>query len=124
MKKFLLLSVFLLWSGIANALDVVATYDALLNKWDHYSSTGTWLKSIKDVLQQDRANYYKFGKRDPQDKADGYFTTYQRRLLFQKLPIRISPQLKRDIEQGIPRFVTVAVFDSYIDVAPNLPPPD
>jgi len=48
-------------------------YTATLSAKDRVSSKGAKLKTVAAILQQDRANFHKFKKRDKRDTDDGGF---------------------------------------------------
>lgn len=54
----------------AGDIDTIAAYVARLSAQDHISSTGLRLTSAAAIIQQDRANYHRFGKRDAEDEGD------------------------------------------------------
>ena len=56
----------------------VVVYRARLSLEDHYNSKGKQLKSVADILRQDRANYYK-GNSDREDGPDPVFRTAKAR---------------------------------------------
>ncbi len=62
------------------------SYIAKISSKDHFNSRGVRLKSIRAILHQDRANYYK-GKRDPQDSGVGYFDTIKKRAKIDNMQI-------------------------------------
>jgi len=63
-------SVFLFSSAVTMAeLKEVESYTALISAQDRQSSTGEALTSGVAVLQQDRANFFKFNKKDAIDDA-------------------------------------------------------
>jgi hypothetical protein len=109
-------------STAAMAYDGITFYGANLSAHDRVSSTGVALTSVPAILQQDRANYYKFNKRDPQDQPDGFFTTVNKRLLFQNATIKIDPSLKKKILNGTVGLVAVWVYDDHtMEVTEGLP---
>jgi hypothetical protein len=55
------------------AQQLVDSYRALLSERDHFNSNGQRLTSAAAIIRQDRANYHRFGLRDPQDENDGFF---------------------------------------------------
>ncbi|MEM7644408.1 MAG: hypothetical protein AAF366_18060 [Pseudomonadota bacterium] len=57
----------------AAAQRTVAAYYAALGPQDYVNSRGQPLTSLGAVLQQDRANYHRFGRPDPFDEGDPYF---------------------------------------------------
>ncbi|WP_101069013.1 protease inhibitor I42 family protein [Roseovarius salinarum] len=54
---------------------VTESYVARIGRQDLYNSEGARLKEPWQVLRQDRANYHRFGLRDPRDEGDRYFDT-------------------------------------------------
>lgn len=70
MGRYLLIIVAGLASaGLAHAEEGVF-YTTFLSNKDHYNSNGERLKSVADILRQDRANYHK-GRGDRGDEDDG-----------------------------------------------------
>jgi hypothetical protein len=57
----------------AMAQETIGSYYAALGPQDYRNSRGLPLTSFADVLQQDRANYHRFGRRDPYDQGDPFF---------------------------------------------------
>ncbi|OTE97928.1 hypothetical protein BCS42_11910 [Crenothrix sp. D3] len=53
---------------------MVDSYTARLSSKDHFNSDGTRLKSVADIIRQDRANYHKFNVRDNDDRGDNFFS--------------------------------------------------
>ena len=73
------LTILILGSNIASALEFEA-YTTYISKNDLVSSSGARLTSAGSILQQDRANYHKFKKRDDGDTNDGgFFSTTENR---------------------------------------------
>jgi hypothetical protein len=71
--------ILILVSNIASALEY-EVYTAYISKHDLVSSSGVRLTSAGSILQQDRANYHKFKKRDDGDTTDGgFFSTAENR---------------------------------------------
>jgi len=98
-------------------------YGTKIGPNDFYSSKGAKLGSLPAILQQDRANYHKFKKRDAQDQYDDFFTNLKNRQKFSNAHIKIEPSLKRDILNGKLVLVTVYVFDEgSMEVKRGLPP--
>lgn len=74
MIRWFLALVCLLGAAPLRAEDkLIESYTARLSVQDHFSSTGTRLNTAAAVIRQDRANYHKFGKADPEDGGDAYF---------------------------------------------------
>ena len=86
MKRFLAL---LLLSGAfalpAFADRLLESYTARLSSQDHFNSSGSRLASAAAIIRQDRANYHKFGQRDPEDEGDRYFASASNREVLESL---------------------------------------
>ena len=67
------------------AQQTVATYFAALGPQDYYNSSGTRLTSFAQVLQQDRANFHRFGVRDVYDEGDPIFADREARSMIPAL---------------------------------------
>lgn len=63
----------------------VATYYAALGPQDYRNSSGAPLRDFGAILQQDRANYHRFNRRDPQDQGDPIFGDAGRRAMIPAL---------------------------------------
>jgi hypothetical protein len=109
----------------ASAQELKESYKALLSEKDHFSSTGERLRSAAAIIRQDRANFHRFGLRDPADQDDVFFTDVNNRAALESLiergasePHAINrivngtPMVRVDISSG-PRgpFVNVTVLD-------------
>lgn len=72
-----------LWLTVASASAQQFTFEyyAMLSPQDTYNSRGVPLNDVCGIVQQDRANVHKFGKRDPADNVDPFFTTPERRAM-------------------------------------------
>ena len=121
-KIFFLVAVVSLWLPAR----YLGSYTARLGGNDHYSSRGAALYRAADVLQQDRANYHRFGLRDPEDTGDGYFTTRSHRARMGRMLRRgwIEPGLAREIVERTP-VVHVDIYSRHIEVrrVSGSPPP-
>ncbi len=74
----------------------LASYFTELGYQDYFNSRGMALTDAAAVLQQDRANFHRFGLRHPGDEPDPYFGNQQTRAaipeLFRAGPNRGYPQ--------------------------------
>ena len=81
------------------------SYMAKISNKDKYNSRGVKLKTIKEILRQDRAYVHK-NRGDSEDTYDHYFTTIKERAKIQNykiVPIGTSyKELKREILYGNP----------------------
>ncbi|MDR4306927.1 hypothetical protein IHQ68_09885 [Chelatococcus sambhunathii] len=89
-----------------------SSYCARLGENDHYSSKGQRLTSVGAVIQQDRANYHRFGRPDPEDQGDPVFSNKASRdLLNSRVDDNaLSPAERREIVEGAP-YVCLSVTD-------------
>lgn len=62
-----------------HAQQLLESYTAFLSSRDHYNSNGQRLTQFWQVIRQDRANFHRFGKRDPQDEWDSFFGSMENR---------------------------------------------
>jgi len=104
--------------------EVLASYTTRLSEQDHFSSNGERLRSAAAIIRQDRANFHKFGRRDPDDQHDAFFSSPSNREALERMLNRgkIDQSLSQMIIDGTP-FVSVEIFrDSsgspYITVTP------
>ena len=52
---------------------LLESYVALLSERDHFNSSGQRLTTAAAIIRQDRANFHRFGLRDPGDEDDTFF---------------------------------------------------
>lgn len=125
MKNFKLFLVLLIL-GFANSIyayDGITFYGAEISAKDRYNTSGERLTTVKDILRQDRANFYLFGG-DNSDQGDSYFSSKKHRELFETANISISPGLARRILSNEDVLISVFVNSpGEIDVQPGLPTP-
>ncbi len=58
---------------LLRAQDLVDSYVAVIGERDLYNSNGTRLTQPAQILRQDRANYHRFGIRQPGDDGDDLY---------------------------------------------------
>ncbi|MEJ5218856.1 hypothetical protein WG622_11420 [Cognatishimia sp. D5M38] len=58
---------------------VIESYFTLLSSRDRRNSSGAPITAIAGIIQQDRANYHRFGKADLSDQSDTTFSTLEAR---------------------------------------------
>ena len=77
MLKMLMLAVSIGVTAIiatpSRAQELIESYVAFLSEADHFNSNGQRLTSAAAIIRQDRANFHRFGIRDPQDEDDSFF---------------------------------------------------
>lgn len=88
----------------AGAQQLVESYNARLSSADHFNSNGERLTSPAAIIRQDRANFHKFGIRDPEDEGDSYFSDKGNRAALERLLERghTAPAARRAIVNGTP----------------------
>jgi hypothetical protein len=108
-----------------SAQQLKESYKAQLSERDHFNSNGERLQSAAAIIRQDRANFHRFGIRDPADQSDVFFTDVNNRAALEALIergtsepgainriVNGTPLVRVDIYTG-PRgpFVNVTVLD-------------
>jgi len=72
-------------------------YITRIGRRDHYNSKGKRLYSLRAILRQDRANYYK-GLGDLEDSAVGAFDSIEKRELFNTIKIKPKGLTFKELE--------------------------
>jgi hypothetical protein len=67
------IGIIVLASTPSRAQQLIESYRAFLSEQDHFNSNGQRLTSAAAIIRQDRANFHRFGIRDPQDENDRFF---------------------------------------------------
>jgi len=96
---------------------LILSYTTCIGEKDHFRSNGKRLKKAADILQQDRANYHRYGIGDAKDGFDNFFSKRKNRSKMRKLLKNgyITPQLAHKIVTGNP-LVRVDVYTRHIRV--------
>ena len=121
MRKSCLVLALLLANSPAFADRLVESYVARLGANDHFNSSGGRLTSPASIIRQDRANFHKFGLRDPEDQNDAFFQSANNRELLEQLLARgrTTPSAYRMIVNGQP-LIRVNIYRTgggdYVDV--------
>ena len=88
-----------------NSNNIEFSYIAKISDKDKYNSRGKRLKTVREILRQDRANVHK-NRADREDTYDSYFRTIKQRSKMQNykiVPINTSyNNLKREVLYGNP----------------------
>ncbi|MDP3838030.1 MAG: hypothetical protein Q8Q54_03815, partial [Methylococcales bacterium] len=97
---------------------IVESYTARLSSKDHFNSDGASLKSVADIIRQDRANYHKFNIRDNDDTGDNFFNDKDNReriaVMLEKG--HIDKATSESILNSTP-VVLVNIYNNYIEVS-------
>lgn len=72
-------------AGAASADQYLGSYQARISAKDHQASDGYPLDTAAQMVRQDRANWHKFGRGDPEDQDDPWFGSTQARARFEKM---------------------------------------
>ncbi|CAM5768603.1 hypothetical protein LMIY3S_02554 [Labrys miyagiensis] len=104
-------------TSMAAAQQPLTSYTARLNSQDHFNSNGERLTSVAAIIRQDRANYYVYGDRDPEDEGDSFFASKANRQRLETLLNngRISASAENAILNGSP-LIHVDIYDNFIVV--------
>ena len=88
----------------AQAQQLIGSYVALLSEADHFNSSGQRLTSAAAVIRQDRANFHRFGIKDPQDEGDAFFADEGNRAALEQMLERgrAEPSVVARIVNGTP----------------------
>jgi hypothetical protein len=63
----------------------IESYTARLSARDHFNSNGQRLREPAAIIRQDRANFYVYGLRDPEDQPDSYFSSKANRARLEQM---------------------------------------
>ena len=105
-------------SPLAGAQDrPLETYQARLSERDHFNSQGVRLQTAAGIIRQDRANYYVYHKRDPEDQADAFFASKANRDRLEKLILagHTTASANAAVINGTP-LIRVEVYENYVNV--------
>lgn len=116
--RFLMLAVVLLSALIvpaAAAEKPIDSYYARLSERDHFSSSGQRLTKVAGIIRQDRANVHQFGKVDPEDAKDRFFSDKNNRAKLESMlaNAQISPIDQATIINATP-LIFVEVYSNYV----------
>ncbi|MCB1479077.1 MAG: hypothetical protein R3D43_00875 [Tepidamorphaceae bacterium] len=93
-------------------------YVARLSVDDHYNSKGVRLDNVAAIIRQDRANFHKFGIRDPEDESDGFFSNKGNRALLEKMLRKgKTPGWVYDAIVNDTPLIQVTVYNDFVEVA-------
>ncbi|MDW6023203.1 hypothetical protein SAZ10_15705 [Mesorhizobium sp. BAC0120] len=92
---------------------LIESYVAYISNNDLFNSSGDRLTQPWQIIRQDRANFHRFGLRDPGDESDSFFASAKNRAIMEQMLAngRISPQAALDVIRG-GALVLVQIFGS------------
>ncbi len=102
MKRVLVILALILAAPIAQAQQLIGSYNAFIGTQDLHNSNGVRLSSPAQVLRQDRANYHRFGISQYGDQWDPYFGDSNARARLEQLlnSSNLAPHVHNSIMQG------------------------
>jgi len=82
--------------------DLLASYSAYIGRDDLYNSKGQRLQEPWQILRQDRANFHRFGIRQPGDDWDPFFGDINNRAIMERMVMtgRIDTNAARILVEG------------------------
>lgn len=117
-RMLLLAAAMAAFAAPAMADEYLGSYVARISDSDHYNSNGQYLDSVAQMVRQDRANFHKYGIRDPDDDSDPWFRTNGQRARLQSMLERggaFGPGARSAILNGEP-LVEVEVWANHVRV--------
>ncbi len=95
----------------AEAQQLIGSYVARLSETDHFNSSGQRLTSAAAIIRQDRANFHRFGIKDPEDEGDAFFADEGNRAALEQMLERgrADPGVISRIVNGTP-FIRVEIY--------------
>ena len=95
----------------ARADTLLERFTARLGERDHFNSRGVRLRSVAAIIRQDRANFHRFGVRDPEDEPDSFFASKRNRAALEDMIAHgtMEPAAARAILDGTP-LILVGIF--------------
>jgi hypothetical protein len=115
MRSFsILLLCLCLAAPMARAQTLIAEYFTLIGPADLYNSSGVRLGDFGAILQQDRANFHRFGRRDELDGWDPIFADQSQRARIPQI-WQIAPgseYIPGWVLSGQSRYLWIRVFGS------------
>jgi hypothetical protein len=84
------MGIFMVFAPVAisqpsQAQQLIESYKARLSEADHFNSKGQRLTTAAEIIRQDRANFFRFGRGDPEDQSDSYFASMENRAALERL---------------------------------------
>ena len=96
----------------SNAQQLIGSYTALLSEADHFNSRGQRLTTAAAIIRQNRANFHRFGIRNPEDQDDPFFGDERNRAALEQMLDRgqADPSVVNRIVNGPPVLIRVDIF--------------
>ncbi len=103
-------------SAVACRGDFLGAYNTAITPQDTRSSSGARLSSVAAIIQQDRANYHRFGRADGPDQYDDMFLSAESRALIPRWMSPVPRPLATAIRRG-DAYINVQVYEGCIAVS-------
>jgi len=97
---------------------LLEVYTAFLGPADHFNSRGARLTAPWQVIRQDRANFHRYGVRDPGDQNDRFFASVANRGRMERMILNgyIDPNAGwRIVNQNV--WIRVEVYANSVNVS-------
>ena len=90
------------WAAPASSQQLIGAYTAVIGPQDLRNSRGQPLTEPWQILRQDRANFHRFGIRQPGDESDPFFGAVENRAAMERMVMRggMDPAVARAILSG------------------------
>jgi hypothetical protein len=95
--------------------DFLGAYNTTNSGRDLFASDGVRLGGVGAILQQDRANYHRYNRRDRGDGYDVMFLSAESRALIPRWLHEVSPGAAAAIRRGN-AYISVRIYEGCIDV--------
>ncbi|ADZ70005.1 hypothetical protein [Polymorphum gilvum] len=99
---------------------LLEVYVAFLGPADHYNSRGARLTEPWQIIRQDRANFHRFGIRDPGDQGDRFFASANNRERMERMILNgyIDPSAAwRIVNENV--WIRVEIYPNSVNVTVN-----
>lgn len=109
---------FFILTAQSHSEQLIESYGAFIGDDDLYNSKGARLSHAWQIIRQDRANYHRFGRSQPGDEGDNYFSSIDNRAALENMVRRgsMSSDAARRIEAGyVQIFVDIYGVGNRID---------
>ena len=95
--------------------EFLGSYNTMISRQDLFASDGLRLTGVGAILQQDRANYHRFNRRDRGDGYDDIFGSAEVRAQIPRWLHEVTPRARAAILRGA-AWINVQVYQGCIDV--------
>lgn len=113
MKRLWFMAAAMMLAAPVHAQSLMGEYYTTISARDMVNSSGARLGNACAIIQQDRANYHRFGKRDDGDQGDPVFAdgTMRARIVNTCEFVRGSEYVRDRILAGRPKYIWVRILN-------------